>query len=280
MGKKSIVIEIMEKRLSPYGFHYAGYEGYRWRFSREVEGVIQSIVIQRSYAANDYTLEIDAGFRFCRSKEITNDPKCNLDFLGFNNEQEQRDVLNKLLDVAENYGMNKLTELTKEAKTKLDPIELPEPTIQMYEKLYKDNSALTQQFMSRITEAGPMKETDILQLLKKELKELRGETYETVQDKLVEFASVYGNMLIKKLGGRWKYNKRIAKTGLDITLCRWINVLEVFIEAWQKGKEDLIIEEYNYRCSRVIPWVTNCRQLYGEDWQHPSTSAEWEIPPM
>ncbi|PPK80596.1 hypothetical protein BXY41_106186 [Lacrimispora xylanisolvens] len=280
MGKKSIVIEIMEKRLSPYGFHYAGYEGYRWRFSREVEGVIQSIVIQRSYAANDYTLEIDAGFRFCRSKEITNDPKCNLDFLGFNNEQEQRDVLNKLLDVAEKYGMNKLTELTKEAKTKPDPIELPEPTIQMYEKLYKDNSALTQQFISKIMVDGPIRETDILLLLKKELKELQGKTYESVQDKLVEFASVYGNMLINKLGGRWKYNKRIAKTGLDITLCRWINVLEVFIEAWHKGKDDLIIEEYNYRCSRVIPWVTNCRQLYGEDWQPPSTSAEWEIPPM
>ena len=200
--------------------------------------------------------------------------------MGFNNEQEQRDVLNKLLDVAEKYGMNKLTELTKEAKTKPDPIELLEPTTQMYEKLYKDNSALTQQFMSRITAAGPIKETDILQLLKKELKELRGEKYKTVQDKLVEFAAVYGNMLIKKLGGRWKYNKRIAKTGLDITLCRWINVLEVFIEAWQKEKENLIIEEYNYRCSRVIPWVTNCRQLYGEDWQPPSTLAEWEIPPM
>nr|WP_314465175.1 hypothetical protein [uncultured Clostridium sp.] len=125
-----------------------------------------------------------------------------------------------------------------------------------------------------------LKETDILQLLKKELKELRGETYEIVQDKLVEIASVYGNMLIKKLGGRWKYNKHIAKTGLDITLCRWINVLEVFDETWQKGKEDLIIEEYNYRCSRVIPWVSNCRKLYGEEWQPPSASAEWEIPPM
>lgn len=189
-------------------------------------------------------------------------------------------MLNKLLDVVENYGMNKLTELTKEAKTNPDPIELLQPTIQMYKKLYKDNSALTQQFMSRITAAGPIKETDILQLLKKELKELRGETYETIQDKLVEFASVYGYMLIKKLGGRWKYNKRIAKIGLDITLCRWINVLEVFIEAWQKGKEDLTIEEYNYRCSRVIPWVSNCRKLYGEEWQPPSASAEWEIPPM
>lgn len=100
----------------------------------------------------------------------------------------------------EKYGINKLTELTKEAKTKPDPIELLEPTIQMYEKLYKDNSALTQQFMSMITEAGPIKDS-----------------------------------------------------GLDITLCRWINVLEVFIEVWQKGKEDLIIEEYNHRCSRVIP---------------------------
>ena len=73
--------------------------------------------------------------------------------------------------------MNKQTDLTKETKTKPDPIKLLEPTIQMYEKLYKDNSALTQQFISRITVDGPIKETDILLLLNKELKELQGKTY-------------------------------------------------------------------------------------------------------
>lgn len=30
MGKKSIVVEVMKKRLAPCGFQYAEYEGYRW----------------------------------------------------------------------------------------------------------------------------------------------------------------------------------------------------------------------------------------------------------
>ena len=41
MGKKSIVIEMMEKSTSSYGFHYAAYESWLRRF-REVKGVFQS----------------------------------------------------------------------------------------------------------------------------------------------------------------------------------------------------------------------------------------------
>jgi hypothetical protein len=58
MGKKSIVVEVMKKRLSPYGFQYAAYGGYRWRFNREKDGMIQSVVIQKSYWGNDYTLGV------------------------------------------------------------------------------------------------------------------------------------------------------------------------------------------------------------------------------
>ena len=85
MGKKSIVIEVMKKRLAIYGFKYADYEGYRWRFNREVDRLIQSVVIQKSYHGNDYTLEMDNGYWSGRSREITNDPNCNLDFLPFHN---------------------------------------------------------------------------------------------------------------------------------------------------------------------------------------------------
>ena len=103
MGKKSIVIEVMKKRLSPYGFQYAAYEDNRWRFSREKDGLIQSVVIQKSYHGNDYTLEMDNDCWFGRSQEITGDPNFKLDFLPFHNEEEQIAVLNRLLDLVEQY---------------------------------------------------------------------------------------------------------------------------------------------------------------------------------
>lgn len=109
MGKKSVVVEIMEKRLSPYGFEYVGYNNLIWNFSREVEGVDQFIAIQKSQWENSYALNLyvyGVGLPIYRSKELTNDPEYNSDFLSFKNEQDQREVLNKLLDVAEKYGID------------------------------------------------------------------------------------------------------------------------------------------------------------------------------
>ena len=121
-------------------------------------------------------------------------------------------------------------------------------------------------------------EEDILQLLKKELEELQGEMYEDIQNKLVELVSVYGNMILKKLGGRWEYVKSRGKAGVDIPLfCRCNNPVD-FIEAWQKGEENLIIENFNHKCNEVINWVRQCRRLYGKDWQPPET--KYLIPPM
>ncbi len=120
MGKKSVVVEIMEKRLSPHGFQYVSYNNLIWTFSRGVEGVNQFITIQKSQWENSYALNLyvyGVGLPIYRTKELTNDPEYNCDFLSFNNEQEQREVLNKLLDVAEKYGIDKLNELANEKKS-------------------------------------------------------------------------------------------------------------------------------------------------------------------
>ena len=280
MGKKSIVVDIMKKRLTPYGFQYADYEGYRWRFSREVDGLIQSVVIQRSYHGNDYTLEMDNGYWFGRSKEITDDPNCKLDFLPFHNEEEQIVVLNRLLDVVEKYGLYKLEEKAEEAKeTKKEMEEWLYPTPEMYKKLYEENSVLAQKFIEE-KNADKLSEEDMLLLLKRELEDMRGETYENVQDKLVELASVYGNMLIKKVGGLWEYNSYNGGmiTNVDIPLSPGYPILTIIIDAWQKGEENLIIDKYNNICRPIVDWVRGRRKSQGEDWQPPR--AKYKIPPM
>jgi len=184
MGKKSIVIEVMKKRLAPYGFQYADYEGYRWRFSRKVDGLIQSVVIQKSYHGNDYTLEMDNGYWFGRSQEITGDPNCKLDFLPFHNEEEQIAVLNRLLDLVEQYGLKKLEEKAEESRAKIKEMEeWLYPTPEMHKKLYVENSVLARKFIKQHN-ADELSGEDMLQLLKKELEKMRGEKYVNVQDTL------------------------------------------------------------------------------------------------
>ena len=280
MGKKSIVIEVMKKRLASYGFQYADYEGYRWRFSREVDGLMQSVVIQRSYHGNDYTLEMDNGYWFGRSREITDDPNCKLDFLPFHNEEEQIAVLNRLLDLVEQYGLKKLEEKAGESKTKIKEMEeWLYPTTEMYKKLYEENSVLTQKFIEQHN-ADKLSEENMLLLIKKELEKVKGEPYEDVQDKLIELASVYGNMFIKKVGGCWKYIESDGLSGVDITLYHWRDILQELVRIWQREDVELILNYYNENCNGIIRWVRSCRKLHGEDWQPSSAYAKWKVPPM
>ncbi|WP_277406939.1 hypothetical protein [Lacrimispora xylanisolvens] len=280
MGKKSIVVEVMKKRLAPYGFQYADYEGYRWRFSRELDGLIQSVVIQKSYHGNDYTLEMDNGYWFGRSREITDDPNCKLDFLPFYNEEEQIAVLNKLLDLVEQYGLKKLEEKAEESRAKIKEMEeWLYPTPEMYKKLYEENSKLTQNFMEQYY-TDKLSEEDMLLLLKRELEKIKGEPYEDVQDKLIELASVYGNMFIKKVGGCWKYIERDGLSGVDITLYHWCDILQELVKIWQREDAELILNYYNDNCNGIIRWVRSCRKLHGEDWQPSSSYAKWKVPLM
>ena len=280
MGKKSIVIEVMKKRLAPYSFQYADYEGYRWRFSRKVDGLIQSVVIQKSYHGNDYTLEMDNGYWFGRSKEITGDPNCKLDFLPFHNEEEQIAVLNRLLDLVEQYGLKKLEEKAEESRAKIQEMEeWLYPTREMYKKLYEENSVLTQKFIEQHN-ADKLSEEDMLLLLKKELEKVKGEPYEEVQDKLIALASVYGNMFIKKVVGRWKYTESDGLSGVDITLYHWRDVLQELVRIWQREDVELILNYYYDNCNGIIKWVRTCRKSHGEDWQPTSGYAKWKVPPM
>ena len=117
---KSVVVEIMEKRLSPYGFQYAGDDYLLWIFSRETEGMTQYIAMQKNRWEDAYALNIYAhgeGLPAFNSKDLSNEPEYQFQFFHFNSGKERIAVLNKLLDIAEKYGIDKLNELTKKEKS-------------------------------------------------------------------------------------------------------------------------------------------------------------------
>jgi len=117
---KSVVVEIMEKRLSPYGFQYVGVDYLLWIFSRETEGMTQYIAMQKNRWEDAYALNIYAygeGQPAFESKDLSNEPEYKFQFFHFNSEKERIAVLNKLLDIAEKYGIDKLNELTQKEKS-------------------------------------------------------------------------------------------------------------------------------------------------------------------
>lgn len=197
--KKSVVIEIMEQKLSPYGFKYSEYEILRWIFSREVNGQAQYVAIMKSNLGDSYYLEMGVSrydLSSHRIPDITGNPKAVQD-MDYHNEEEQIQVLKELGDIVIYYGLEKLNSM----KT----VQLKESyviTAEMYNKLFDEKEALTQNFLER-HQLKELLDDKILSALEQEEEQLQGKEYEEVQDKLIELAAVYGNLIVASMGGRW-----------------------------------------------------------------------------
>ena len=260
---KNIVVKIMEERLSEYGFRYEKYEAFRWTFSREVKEIKQYVVIQKDiWGGSSYILEIytSAPSKSLRVPEFVKDKKYNSDFFDFENEDERIAVLNEIADIVIQYGIDELNKRSI-------PVKIYCPTDMMNQKLYEDQAILTQNYCKKHNIAE-LSENDILPLLKRDLEECYEDTYEQVQDKLVELAAVYGNLIISKIGGQWRYNKHLKNVCFDSKpLYPGYPVLSLFVSFWQEKNADKMVENYMYTVSDYQDWVLQCKQEYGEDWE-------------
>ena len=76
-------------------------------------------------------------------------------------------MLNRLLDLVEQYGLKKLEEKAGESRAKIKGMEeWLYPTPEMYKKLYEKNSVLTQKFIEQHN-ADKLSEVNMLLLIKK-----------------------------------------------------------------------------------------------------------------
>lgn len=259
---RSIVVKIMEKRLGEYGFRYEKYEACRWTFSREIEGIKQKVVIQKDiWGDSSYILEVYASAlgRSLRVRELTNG-KYTSDYFEFKNDDERVAVLNEIADIVIQYG---IAELNKRNK----PVKRYDPTDIMYQKLYEDQEILTQNYLKKCN-ISQLSEKDILPMLKKDFEECYDKTYEQAQEKLVELSAVYGNLIINRIGGQWRYDK-IRK---DTCLCSkplyvYYPVLGLIVSYWQAKNAEEMIKNYMDTVLGYEEWVLQCKQVYGEKWE-------------
>lgn len=264
MGKKSVVVEVIKEKLSPYGFEYVGYECLRWTFSRKVNDVAQWVVIPKSYYSNDYTLEISTEVEATplRIPEFIQDPKYRqYEFINYKNPEEQRRVLEFIGDIVIKYGLDVLNENSKGEKPKYY-----EATPEMYRKLQEEKEILTQKFMRRygLDSLTPDK---VLPYIKKELAETFDKEYEEVQVKLVELGAVYGNMIIDEIGWRWKTDQ-MGWTGVDKVPSYVIwDVNQRFSNYYLKKDADLPRKDYQDLRDSCDDRIMRLKKAYGEKWK-------------
>lgn len=113
--EKSDLVELIEQRLSPYGFQFLRYQDGRWTFQRLIDGVAQNVVIQGNLS-QEFLLEIysDRTGGPLRMREITDHaPAYGFDFIPFKNEEERAAALHKIADIVIQYGIDKLNQMTE-----------------------------------------------------------------------------------------------------------------------------------------------------------------------
>ena len=259
MKRRSIVIETMEKKLSPYGFSYSGYEDLRWTFSRDMNGNIQYVVIQKSYYGDNYDVEIftSTNQRILRGRDLTGNPRYFQD-LDYHNKEEQVEVLNKLANIVIYYGLDKFNTIK--------PIKAYNITItpEMNYKLFEEKHHLTQMFLGQ-NKLESLDDERVLQVLQYKLEEIQDKEFETVQDKIIEMAAVYGNLIIESIGGEWVCENDEVYIG-QIPLHSRSFVLSVVVGYWGEAHEDTIALSYMYLLIELYRYIDRCRAAYGPEW--------------
>lgn len=259
--KKSIERRIVEEKLSPYGFRYAKYQYCRWTFSRTINEITQYVVIQKGiWGGGSYRLEMDSSIKpaVLSLSDLSEDPRYVFDELNYSNEEEQRAVLEEICDVVIKYGIEKLNK--SKART---PRYLEIVYKENEEKLYRENMSLTKKFMKRYGMSS-LDKKEVFPALRKELGEICGKPHEQIQDRLIEMAAVYGNMLIDITGGMWKYNGKLAVIEKKPDMTSY-SPLRFLTWSWETGKVEVLIRDYVYIINSFKVWVIGCVNRHAEE---------------
>lgn len=137
----------------------------------------------------------------------------------------------------------------------------------MERKLFEEKEILTQRFLER-NQLANLDDERVLQVLQREIELLQGKEYEEVQDKLVEIAAIYGELIIESMGGEWEY--RNEKTYVEnVPLCPQIIVLSDVALSWGMDDVATMIQTYIYLLVGLYQYIDYGRRTYGSDWIPP-----------
>ncbi len=190
---------------------------------------------------------------------------CDLGCHFYDGDEELERLLNQLGD---HFIRRVLPELS-EPEPK---VERPEYTVtkEMHDRLESRKEELAGQFMERHGLDWSEGTDEVMGQLLREAGQVKGKPFQEVEGKLVELAAVYGEVLIRTVGGEWARKKDEGKIviGNFAFTHQSIVLLNIICYGWSEG-EITILTHYMYNLSEYRKWTARQRDEYGDSWQPP-----------
>ena len=259
MLTKKVLINTLGAKIAPYGFAYDGFEGNMWRFVRNINGERQDITVKRN---SEYSFDVYLPDRL---------RECDLDDLvchSCKNDGELTALLNLLGD---HIIRRALPELEKPAP---EEVRLEYTVTQeMYDRLDGEKDRLAVQFMERHGLDWECGTDAVMGCLLREVGQMRGKPFRELEGEILELAAVYGEVLIRTVGGEWVREKDWMGADGEKTVVgnptykyHSSNPLDFVCKGWRDG-EMRILRNYMSNLSDYRKWAAEQREEYGECWE-------------
>ena len=264
MLTKKLLLSTFGAKIAPYGFEYKGYHARRWTFSRTINGEKQVFVIQKDIQS--FMVEIPSRMNGEEIGELISH--------FYRDDAELEDLLNLLGD---HFVRRVIPELDKPAPQEEEKREFA-ITGEMYDRLMDEKEELSERFMESHGLDWTCGPDEVLGQLLCEVGQIREKPFHGLEEKLVELAAVYGEVVIRTVGGEWMrrkdWSEKIEETVIGDFAYTHITLdpMLVLCFGWQDG-EVWVLKNYMSKLSDYRKWSARQREEYGDGWQPPKTKT-------
>ena len=240
MNKEKYIKEIIGEAVKEYGFekftHFIETDWESYEFER-VEGELkQNILI--TIMDSDLRLEFRTNAYGQFAVDATDLFPSNLasdrpGFLMFKNEEEFKKIIYLSRDIILQKGFNILEEISK-------PTTEARPRKETYWKVYTENKELEEKYRKMYE----LEDTEFTRKMMQKISDIilstKDKEFAEVEDMLVGLAAVYGNQIIRKCGGQWRWRDNTKSCVIDNIFNRdRVNPLSQIIFYWDGKKENI-----------------------------------------
>ena len=227
MKKEKWIKEIVGEVLMKHGFSYERDKYDKnsfWHFVRKVDGKVdpieQRITIEEEslaryfrggcalhllFKTSAYGSSLPVNLTKFLPKECLPEPVLTFLLVDFRywvyeTEDEFKKILVDFIRFIEEYGLDKLAELSIEKEAAIPTNEMGEKLISSYESL---NEIFIQKYNINADDGSRENVCKWFKLIEQKIMETKDEPYENVKDMLLEMTAFLGEQLLKGVGGRW-----------------------------------------------------------------------------
>ena len=233
---KKIIGEVVEKRGFEYTGHFRDEYANGYSFKCTMGDLRQDIHI--TVIGNTIRMQLNTNafgqiwVNVCDLMESNLKPDIT-GFLEFKDEDEYKEILYSFCEILIQKGFAVLEEKSK-------PTTEVRPKKETYWKLYMEHDELNREYRKKYGLEDTESSLKCMQRISDIILETTDREFAEVEEMLIGLAAVYGDQLIKKMGGKWIWFEVHNSSGVDkMKNGSYANPLADMIFYWRRGKEDI-----------------------------------------